>query len=319
MKPRVLVLSFFLATAVAAPALAAPGDPALSAADKEKSRAAFRRGVAQARAQDWVAARASFEEAWSLVQHPSILLNLGIARLKTDEPVLAEQDLVRFLSDDAGAAPDEVRSAREALAEARAQIGTLHIVVVPPNAHISVDGKAPAMRAVEGGAKEATVDMRVRAGAHVVTIEAEGFTTVKQSPDVLAKGTAEVRVTLVPEEKAPDPVAAKPLPPPPPEHETSTRTIVGWTLTGVGGVALVTSGILALRALSLSSDYGDRSSPNYQSKDTRDTGIGFRTGADVALITGVIAGGAGLVLLLTNVGKDEPPGKPASRPFTLRF
>ena len=308
----------FLASAVAAPALAAPSDPALSAADKEKSRAAFRRGVSQARAQDWAAARASFEEAYTLVQHPSILLNLGIARLKTDEPVLAEADLVRFLSDDAGAAPDEVRSAREALAEARAQIGTLHIVVVPPNAHIAVDGKAPAMRAVEGGAKEATVDMRVRAGAHVVTVEAEGFTTVKQSPDVLAKGTAEVRVTLVPEEKSPEPAAPAPLPPPPAEHETSTRTIVGWTLTGVGGAALVTSGILALRALSLSSDYGDRSSASYQSKDTRDTGIAFRTGADIALLAGLIAGGTGLVLLFTNVGRDEPP-KAASRPFTIRF
>ena len=324
MKPRVLVLSLFLATAVAAPvfappALAAPGDPALSAADKEKSRAAFRRGVAQARAQDWAAARASFEEAWSLVQHPSILLNLGIARLKTDEPVLAEQDLVRFLSDDAGAAPEEIRSAREALAEARAQIGTLHIVVMPPNAHISVDGKAPAMRAVEGGAKEATVDMRVRAGAHDVTVEAEGFTTVKQSPDVLAKGTAEVRVSLVPEPpKAPEPVVVKPLPPPP-EHETSTRTVVGWTLTGVGGVALVTSGILALRALSLSHDYTDRSSASFQSKDTRSTGITFRTGADIALLTGVIAGATGLVLLLTNVGKDEPPPMSAADPFTFRF
>ena len=250
------------------------------------------------------------------MQHPSILLNLGIARLKTDEPVLAEQDLVRFLSDDAGATPDEVRSAREALAEARAQIGTLHIVVVPPNARIAVDGKAPAMRAVEGGAKEATVDMRVRAGAHEVTVEAEGFTTVKQSPDVLAKGTAEVRLTLVPEPKAPEPVDAKPLPPPP-EHETSTRTVVGWTLTGVGGVALVTGGILALRALSLSHDYTDRTSASFQSKDTRDTGITFRTGADVALLTGIIAGATGLVLLLTNVGKGEPHAASSADP--LRF
>ena len=319
MKPRVLLFTLFLATVFTAPALAAPGDPALTAAEKEKSRAAFRRGVAAARAQDWPAARASFEEAWSLVQHPSILLNLGIARLKTDEPVLAEQDLVRFLSDDAGATPDEVRSAREALAEARAQIGTLHIVVVPPNARIAVDGKAPSMRAVEGGAKEATVDLRVRTGAHDVTVEAEGFTTTKQSPNVLAKGTAEVRVTLVPEEKVPEPAAAKPLPPPPAESETSTRTVVGWTLTGVGGVALVTGGILALRALSLSHDYTDRTSASFQSKDTRDTGITFRTGADVALLTGIIAGATGLVLLLTNVGKDDSPSKSSGRPFTVRF
>jgi Tfp pilus assembly protein PilF len=72
---------------------------------REKSRVAFRRGVAQLRSQDWTAARASFEAAWALYPHPSILLNLGIARLRTDEPVRAEQDLVRFLSEDVGASP----------------------------------------------------------------------------------------------------------------------------------------------------------------------------------------------------------------------
>lgn len=314
MKLRAVLLSLALATTLAAPAVAKPGDPALSAADKDRSRAAFRKGVQQARAQEWAGARASFEEAYTLVQHPSILLNLGVARLKTDEPVLAEQDLARFLSDDTGAAPDEIASARDALAEARAKLGTLHIVVSPPSAQVTVDGKPPNMRAVEGSGKEATVDMRVRAGKHEVVVEADGFEPVTQSPDVPAKGTAEVKATLAPKTEAPPPVA----PPPPPrvEHETPTRTIVGWTLTGVGGVAIVTSAILGIRALSLSSDYDDRTSPSFQSKDTRDTGIAFRTGADVALVAGILAGATGLVLLFTNLGKDDHA---AARPHVLRF
>src|SRR3954470_13089318 len=118
-------------TGAVVPAYARPDDPPAGSVDpkvRERSRAAFRRGVVQLRARDWAGGRASFEEAWSLVQHPSILLNLGIARLRTDDPVLAEQDLVRFLSEDSGAGAEELASAREALADARSKIGTLRVV-----------------------------------------------------------------------------------------------------------------------------------------------------------------------------------------------
>ena len=98
MSGRLLLAAATLATLVAS---AAPGhaqdDP------KEQSRAAFRRGVSQASAGDYAGARDSFQEAYRLFAHPSILLNLGIARWHTGEYVAAEQDLVRFLSDDGGA------------------------------------------------------------------------------------------------------------------------------------------------------------------------------------------------------------------------
>src|SRR4051812_20223201 len=121
MRVRVLVTSILLATALGASPRAARADdtPAAGSTEaRERSRVAFRKGVAQLRAQDWAAARESFETAWTLYPHPSILLNLAIARLHTDDPVRAEQDLVRFLSEDGGASADELASAREALAEA---------------------------------------------------------------------------------------------------------------------------------------------------------------------------------------------------------
>src|SRR5262245_16311640 len=111
---RARLLAVFVAiaaTSIAAPRVARAEDVSADPEAKEKSRAAFRRGVAQLRAQDWHAARASFEQAYSLFPHPSILLNLGIARLKTNEPVLAEQDLVKFLSEDIGASADELSGA----------------------------------------------------------------------------------------------------------------------------------------------------------------------------------------------------------------
>src|SRR5688572_5035260 len=126
MRWRVVAAAFGLAIIASEPDVyAKPDDPPATASEKEareKSRAAFRAGVAQLQAKDWKAARTSFETAWALYPHPSILLNLGIARLRTDDPVLAEQDLVKFLSEDFGSTPEELAGAREALAEARTKI-----------------------------------------------------------------------------------------------------------------------------------------------------------------------------------------------------
>ena len=73
---------------------------------------------------------------------------------------------------------------------------------------------------------------------------------------------------------------------------------------------------MALRAVSLSSDYEDRSSPSFQDKDVRDEGIAFRTGADIALVTALLAGAGAVVLLLTDIG--EPGGSDVARVGTKR-
>ncbi len=297
------------AIATTAPVLAKPGDqaaPAVDNATRDRSRAAFRRGVAQLRAQDWSGARASFEEAWSLVQHPSILLNLGIARLRTDDPVLAEQDLVRFLSEDPDAAADEQASAREALAEARSRIGTLRVVVSPAIARVVVDGKPLAVRSLPAG--ESVAEGRLKAGEHSVVVEADGFQPDKRAAVVKPKSDTELRLTLAPE-----------APKPPPPSGPSTRTIVGWSLAGTAGVALVGSGILGLRAMSLADDYSDRSSSSFQRPDVKDEGVAFRTGADVALVVGVLAGAGAVVLLLTDLGSGRPSGAVARPPALLRW
>lgn len=264
------------------------------AARRERSRAAFRRGVAQLRAQDWAGARASFEDAWSLVQHPSILLNLGIARLRTGDPALAEQDLVRFLSEDAGAAPEELSSARDALAEARSKIGTVRVFTRPASARVTIDGKAVAVGAGAASELEGIAEARLTAGRHVVRVAAEGFTGAEESIDLAPKSALDLRVALVASE------GAAPAP------RSAARSILGWSLAGTSGVALAASGAMALHALSLSRDYADPSSASFQRRDARDEGVAFRTGADVALATGIVAGAAAIVLLLTDLGASRP-------------
>lgn len=309
MTARSTLLGVLAALALAgstAPALARPDDPpardagAVDQVTRERSRAAFRRGVAQLRAQDWAGARASFEEAWSLVQHPSILLNLGIARLRTDEPVLAEQDLVRFLSEDPGAASEELASAREALAEARSKIGTLRVIATPATARVVVDGQAVPVRAPSGPGDGGVAEARLKAGTHVVKVDADGFAQEEKSVDVPARSDTDLRVTLAAKDGAARSGAGM-----------STRSIVGWSLAGTSGVALVAGGVMALRAMALANDYADRASPSFQDRDVKDEGIVFRTGADIALVTAVLAGAGAVVLLLTDIG--EPGGSDVAR------
>ena len=303
------VLAALAALGSVAPAHARPDDTpgpstdvsSIDPATRERSRAAFRRGVTQLRAQDWAGARASFEEAWSLVQHPSILLNLGIARLRTDDPVLAEQDLVRFLSEDPGAAPEELASAREALAEARSKIGTLRVVATPASARVVVDGQPVPVRAPVDAGHAGIAEARLKAGRHDVKVDAAGFVTEVRSVDVAARSDTELPITLAASGGRSKAGGGR----------SAARTTVGWSLAGTSGVAVVASGIMALRAISLSSDYRDRSSPSFRDKDVRDEGIAFRTGADIALVTALLAGAGAIVLLLTDIG--EPGGTDVAR------
>ena len=296
MRARLVVISVVLggiASVIPRGACADETPVAADAESRERSRTAFRKGVAQLRAQDWAAARASFEIAWGLFPHPSILLNLGIARLRTDEPVRAEQDLVRFLSEDVGASAEELASARESLAEARSRLGTLRVVVSPAAARVSVDGKlVETVRRADSGAA-VVAEVRTKPGRHMVAVEAEGYTSDKRDLDLAAKGEVAVTITLAAVEK-------KPV-----ESGLATRTVVGWSMAALGGAALITAGFTALRAKSLSNEYSDPGGNRYQDADARSEGITFRTTADVALGVAVLSGAAAVILLLTDIGKSS--------------
>jgi hypothetical protein len=280
-----------------------PDAPAVDPAARDKSRAAFKKGVAQIKAQDWQGARASFEEAYSLVQHPSILLNLGISRLKTDDPAGAEEALMKFLQEDSGAGPDELASARDALAEARSKIGTVHLALTPATAKVTIDGKP-----VTG------TDVRMKAGSHQLTIEADGYQSADKTVDVPAKSTIDVAAVLASKGGGTD----KPREKPQDQNSdaNSWRPIAGYASAGVGGVALIATIYFGLKAIGLNDDYTNKNKPDtYRNADTKSSGIAARTGADVCLLL-TLAGAAGAVIFLfTDIGASKaPPAKPAEVP-----
>lgn len=324
MKLRATCLAIVLALGCTEYAHAQPKQTEASAVDpaaRDKSRAAFRKGVTQLRAQDYNGARTSFEEAYSLVQHPSILLNLGIARLKTGDPVLAEEDLTKFLSEDSGAAADELASARDALAEAKKQIGNLKLTVTPATAHVTIDGAGVTLR-------DGVSQTRHKAGSHTVSIDAEGFTPVEKTAEIPARGETKLAVDLVAK-------AAGPAMPPPGGDKskdaegTSLRPILGYSLAGVSGVALVVTGVFGLKALSLSSEYSDRNTAPASRPELKSDGESARTSADVALVIALLAGAGAVILLFTDIGASHEPApstappKAASRwqgfPATIRW
>jgi hypothetical protein len=271
-----------LAAATAAAVLCSAGPGHADGDPRELSRAAFRRGVSQASAGDYRAARESFLEAYRLFAHPSILLNLAIARAHVGEWVEAEQDLVRFLADDGGAQADELASARAELAQTRKHLGTFRLRVAPSGARASLDAKAVAV--IPGS----FVDVRTTRGTHDLHVAAEGFPAVDRVVDVEAEKAPDVDVTLT---------AAGEAPPSPPGD---TRRTVGWFLIG-GGAVLAGVGIYAgLQAQSLANQYNASGSPHFQDQGTKASGIVFRTAADVSFVGALALGGVGAWFLLTS-------------------
>lgn len=264
----------------------ARAEPSVDPPARDRSRAAFVRGVEQAERGRWAEARASFAAAYALYPHASILLNLGIAELRAGDPVSAERDLVRFFSEDRDAPPDDLASAREALSEARAKIGSILVEARPASARILVDGK-PMQVVRSADADGASALARVIPGAHVVRVEADGYPSEERS--VEAQASNQVRVVVALDLSSPDR----------PSSPSNTRAIVGWSLVGLAAGALVTSGVTAIRAKSLSDDYRDPANARFRDPETRDVGVGFRTAADVALTVGVVSGVAAVVLFLT--------------------
>jgi PEGA domain len=270
--------------------------PATAADPRDESRAAFLRGVSEAHQEHFTAARDDFLEAYRLFPHPSILLNLGIARMRTGEYVLAEENLSRYLTDDGGAAPEDLANARAALSVVRQHLGTLRLHVTPKTAQVSLDG----VKLDLGSA--AFADFRAVVGSGKLRVEADGYTAVSRDVLIAHDEVASVDVNLSLMSTAPPPAVpiGHPAASMSPQHEW-----LGW---GLLGGAVVVAGVASgagVAALGEAHDYNTQGNPGYQSPSVRNEGIAWRTSADVLFTTAIVAAGVGVYLLVR-------PHKPAS-------
>lgn len=290
--PRRPLLAAVLAAAALAPAVLGPARPAQAQEDpREQSRAAFRRGVAQAQEGNYTAARDSFLEAYKLFAHPSILLNLGIARAHTGEWLEAEQDLVHFLADDGGARPDELASARAELAQTRSHLGTFRLRVAPDGARAMLDAHPIAL--IPGN----FVDVRTTRGSHDLYVDADGYTPLDRPIVVAAERAPNVDITLAPRGVSIGTTTA------------GGRKTLGFFLVGGGGVAAAVGIFAGIEATTLAHAYNTPDSGSYQDQGTKSRGVTFRTSADVAFLSALALGGAGAYFLLTSPAPATPQAR----------
>ncbi|HEX8795626.1 MAG TPA: tetratricopeptide repeat protein [Polyangiaceae bacterium] len=272
-----------LAAAIAATLVLVAGTGSAQDDARERSRAAFRRGVSQAESGDYTSARDSFLEAYKLFPHPSILLNLGIARAHTGQWLEAEQDLVHFLADDGGARPDELASARAELAQTRLHLGSFRLRAAPDGARATLDARPLALM------PGSFVDVRTTRGTHALRVDADGYTPYSKKLEVVGEKAPDVDVSLQPIGQAP-----------PPQHPGEGRRIAGWFLVAGAGVAAVVGTVAGFEAMSLANEYNNPTdTQHFQDQGTKASGITFRTSADIAFLGALALGGAGAYLLLT--------------------
>lgn len=270
-----------LVLTVSAPALAkdppAKDTPAQIEA-RDASRREFARGVAEMKAGRYPTARDAFKTAYRLYPHPSILLNLGVARARSGEYVEAEQDLERFSMRDNDATADEKATAEQTLAEVRTHLGTLRLRVTPDEAHATLDGKDVNVSRSE------SAETRVVAGTHVLTGFGPGLGTRKREVVVKAGEISDVTLDLG-RLRSDEEVL-----------HTEPRVAIGWAVFGGAVVSASVGTFAGLRALSLSSEY-DEQPAGSQDPALRSEGKTLRILSDVSFGATIALVGVGLYLL----------------------
>lgn len=257
------------------------GDP------RSDSRAAFVRGVDEAHQEHFIAARDAFLEAYRLFAHPSILLNLGVARMHTGEYLAAEEDLRRFLTDDGGAGPEELANARATLSVVRKHIGTLRLRVHPNGARAKLDG---VLLPLTPGAY---VDVRAVIGPAKLRIEAEGYAPDERQVVIAHDSPVVIDAQLTRGAGALDTSEASSL-----GRATGSSRTLGWGLLG-GAAAATSVGIIAgVEAIALAHDFNTPGSPGYQASGTKSEGIAWRTSADVFFATAIGLAAAGTYFVM---------------------
>jgi hypothetical protein len=268
-------------------ALGLASPPASAADPRDESRAAFLRGVSEAHQEHFTAARDAFLEAYRLFPHPSILMNLGIARMRTGEYIAAEEDLARFLKDDGGAPPEDLSNARAALVVVRGHIGTLRVRVSPPTAKATLDGAPLALT------PSTFSDVRAITGPAELRVTSDGY-----APDVRQVLVSHDQVEPVDVILSPSPTATRKDAGSADASPDARHALLGWGLVGTAGVLAIVGTVAGVEAIRFAHDYNTAGAAGFQDPSTRSTGVAWRTSADVLFTTAIVAGGVGAYVLL---------------------
>ncbi|MGK3995735.1 hypothetical protein [Sorangium sp. So ce1024] len=329
-----LALSFAVAGVLCAPAPAA----AQSAADVAVAREIFIEGSELASQGRWEQARERYERSLAIKRAAITLYSLGVAQQQTGQLVEALESFRAFLLEPSAPATKEYeRLARQAAQELERQVAALELRVTPADvAGLEVK--------VDGGVVPAAALDRPRPlnpGPHTVTASAPGYREVERSV-VAAPGSRVVVVLSLEREpadlerkaaaapagprasRATAPLTGRAAPPggpaASPAPDAGTSRVVPIVLLA-GGLTTAAAGVaIGLLGVASASDAPTRDG------DAADAARAQALAGDLVAGAGLVAAGAGVLVLLLDRGPDGAPGKAAPpraalgpRGLTVRF
>jgi PEGA domain len=203
-SPRpILTLPFVLAAtfALSAPALSQP--KASGASDAQQADEHFRKGKELLKAGSKKEAREEYLAAFRLKRSYDVAGNLGSLELTLGLPRDAAEHLSFALRSYAssGTTPEQLEKAKQRLADAERQVGTVKLTVSVEGAEVLVDGK-PVGRAPLGE------EVFVESGERRIEARLSGYEPAKQTITIAKGQAAAVTLTLAAVAAAPVPSAA---------------------------------------------------------------------------------------------------------------
>jgi len=252
----------------------------------ERARTAYARGQQAFTAGDFATALQAFEEAYSNVPNPIVLVSIGesAAKLGRVETALAAYDAYLRARPDAPDR-DEVAQKRAAFAAAQAP-ARLRLISEPAGADVILDGQLIG--------RVTPVEIEVRPGTHRVSFVLVGYETGRITSELKPGGSDQQSVTLKPQPLPP--VAAAPLTPaqpePPPPLLTPQPPHAAIIVTAsLGAAGLIAGSVLGILALKERSDFNNN--PTEAGADRGErlalfSDVGFGIGAMSLITTAVL-------------------------------
>jgi len=278
-----------------APAPARSGDPVAAEQLDRQARTAFANG-------DTRAAAYAFEESARLFEHPSGYFNAARAWERASEPARAADAYQRALA--LGGLDDAlVKQATERLAALEATLGTLS-VTGPPGTRITV-----------GHLKDADLPVKLHLSAGEQRVEvrlADGTQGAASIVRIVAGASATLEIPAHPPARP----LVPPLVPPPTSRAPSVvgALFLGASVLSVGGAAVMGGFFLDQR-----SRITDPARTHDEQQAAHDAAAGLQVGANVAVVSAVIFGGAGLTFVLIGSQRTRAPAAITLRPGGLTF
>ncbi len=297
MRSAIVPVALSLALLIPRPSLA-QSTPEPTDEQRQAAREAYSRGQALYREGRYEDSVAAFEEAYSLIPNPVVLLGIAQSRRGAGDIAGAIEALERYLAE-RPSAPD--RADIEArLEQLRAMPGTLVVRTEPSGATLLVDGE-------ERGVTPA--ELELAPGSHRVALTAEGHAAQEQTIELAPGGRQELALTLAEQtvasggeglegEGAPIPEAEVDAP------EAAASAAEGpsgavWATSGLAAASLIGGTVLGFMSLSREAEFDD--DPR---EKTADQGERFALFADVLFGLAAVSAITAVVLFLTDEDDD---------------